>query len=68
MHTLLLKNGSELGRTFAGSDASNWGQMGSVTIVTQLEKGDTVYAKQMNGPIGDLHGDFYCSFSGVKIY
>ena len=67
MHTLLLKNGNEIGRTFAGSDASNWGQMGSVTIVTQLDKGDEVYAKQMAGRTGDLHGELYCSFSGVKI-
>ena len=68
MHTQLVKNGNEIGRTFAGSDAANWAQMGSVTIVTQLEKGDEVYAKQMAGMTGDLHGDLYCSFSGVKIY
>ena len=41
--------------------------MGSVTIVAHLEKGDEVYAKQMHGVTGDLHGDLYCSFSGVKI-
>ena len=65
VHTQLVKNG--IGRVFAGSDAANWAQMGSVTVVTNLEKGDEVYSKQMAGVTGDLYGELYCSFSGVKM-
>ena len=65
VYTHLIKNGIEIGRIFAGSDASNWGQMGSVTIVTYLEKGEEVYLKEIG--TGYLHGNLYCSFSGAKI-
>ena len=43
--------------------------MGSVTIVTYLEKGDVVYSKQMSVPgrTGHYAGALYCSFSGAKI-
>ena len=64
---LLVKNGIDIGRVFAGSDVASWSQMGSVTIVTYLEKGDEVFSKQMTGYTGDLNGDLFCSFSGVKI-
>ena len=67
VHTQLVKNGVEIGRVFAGSEVAHWPQMGSVTIVTYLEKGDVVYSKQMSGLTGSLHGAMYCSFSGAKI-
>lgn len=65
VHTLLVKNGTEIGRIFA--DAVHYGQMGTITVVTHLEKGAEVYAKQMPGITGNMHGGHYCSFSGVLI-
>ena len=67
VHTLLVKNEIEIGRVFAGSDIAKWTSLGSVTVVTQLEKGDEVYAKQMDGTTGILYGGLYCSFTGVKL-
>ena len=71
MHTQVVKNGVEIGRVFAGSEVARWPQMGSVTIVTYLEKEDLVYSKQMSvhvpGRSGHYHGGLYCSFSGAKI-
>ena len=55
----------QLMRIFAGDAAAVYGQMGTVTVNTQLTKGDEVYAREMPSQTGHVHGGSYCSFTGV---
>ena len=66
-HIQLMRNEVEIGRIFAGDVAAAYGQMGTVTVNTQLTKGDEVYAREMPSLTGHVHGDSYCSFSGVLL-
>ena len=52
---------------FAGSDVAGWPQSGSCTVTTHLAEGDEVYAREFPGHTGHLHGDSFCSFSGVLL-
>ena len=66
-HIQLMKNKDEIGRVFAGDAVAAYGQMGSVTVVTQLAEGDEVYAREFPSLTGYVHGDDYSSFSGVLL-
>ena len=65
-HIQLMRNEVEIGRIFTG-DVAVYGQMGTVTVNTQLTKGDEVYAREKLSRTGHVHGDSYCSFSGVLL-
>ena len=62
-----MKNTEEIGRIFAGSDATGWPQAASCTVTTHLSEGDEVYAREFPEYTGHLHGDSFCSFSGVLL-
>ena len=66
-HIQLMRNEVEIGRIYAGDTVAASGQMGTVTVNTQLTKGDEVYAREMPSLSGHVHGDSYCSFSGVLL-
>lgn len=66
-HIQLMKNDVELGRIFAGSEIATWVQTGAVTIATHLTEGDEVYTREFPDHTGHLHGNNYCSFSGVLL-
>ena len=66
-HIQLMKNKDEIGRVFAGDIVAAQGQMGSVTVVTQLAEGDEVFAREFPSNTGYVHGGDYSSFSGVLL-
>lgn len=66
-HIQLMRGNSELGRIFAGDVVAAHGQMGSVTVTTQLTEGEEVYCREFPGNTGHVHGDSYSSFSGVLL-
>ena len=66
-HIQLMKKNDEIGRVFAGDIVAAYGQMGSVTVVTQLAEGDEVYAREFPSNTGYVHGSDYSSFSGVLL-
>lgn len=66
-HLQLLKNGNEFNRAYCGSDASNWGNVGSITTFTHQEKGDEVYVRAFSRPVSNLYGNSWTSFSAGLI-
>ena len=66
-HIQLMKNNGEIGRVYAGDIVAAYGQMGSVTVVTQLAEGDEVYARELPSNTGYVYGNDYSSFSGVLL-
>ena len=64
----LMKGETELGRVFAGDIVARYGQMGTITANTRLAKGDEVFARELAGNTGYVHGDNYSSFTGVLLY
>ena len=66
VHPVLFKNGIEIGRTFAGSNASDWLACGSISKMTYLEKDDHVYVKEINlsGYTANMYGNAFTSFAG----
>ena len=67
-HIQLMRGNSELGRIFAGDAVAAYGQMGSVTVTTQLTEGEEVYCREFPGNTGHVHGDSYSSFSGILLF
>ena len=65
-HPVLFKNGVEIGRTFAGSNASDCPECGSFSRLTYLNKGDQVYVKEIEakGYIANVYGNGFTSFAG----
>ena len=66
-HIQLMKGETELGRVFAGDIVARYGQMGTITVNTRLAKGDEVFARELAGNTGYVHGDNYSSFTGVLL-
>lgn len=66
-HIQLMKNDTELGRAFAGSEVANWAQTGAIAIAEHLTEGDEVYTREFPGLTGHLLGENYCSFSGILL-
>ena len=66
VHPVLIKNGVEIGRTFAGTHASEWPASGSVSKLTYLETNDQVYVKEigLSGYVANVYGNSFTSFSG----
>ena len=62
-----MKGETELGRLFAGDTVARYGQIGTITVNTRLAKGDEVFAREMAGNTGYVHGDRYSSFTGVLL-
>ena len=67
-HIQLMKGETELGRVFTGDIVASYGQMGTITVNTRLAKGDEVFARELAGNTGYVHGDNYSSFTGVLLY
>ena len=67
-HIQLMKGETELGRVFTGDIVASYGQMGTITVNTRLAKGDEVFARELAGHTGYVHGDNYSSFTGVLLY
>ena len=67
-HIQLMKGETELGRLYAGDIVARYGQMGTITVNTRLAKGDEVFARELAGQTGYVHGDNYSSFTGVLLY
>ena len=67
-HIQLMKGETELGRLFAGDTVATSPQMGTITVNTRLAKGDEVFARELAGNTGYVHGANYSSFTGVLLY
>ncbi|KAK3595078.1 hypothetical protein CHS0354_043176 [Potamilus streckersoni] len=61
----LMKNQSYIGRVVAGDSKSDWGDSGSVSVITTMDKGDEVYARSMYN--ANIYGNQWSSFMGVLI-
>ncbi|KAL3853085.1 hypothetical protein ACJMK2_016663 [Sinanodonta woodiana] len=62
VHLSIMKDGVEIGRVFAGS--SSYGS-GSVTVVTVMEKGQAVYAKEWFYKSETIVDDNWAHFTGL---
>ncbi|KAK3595079.1 hypothetical protein CHS0354_043178 [Potamilus streckersoni] len=65
VHLELIKNNSYIGRAVAGNSNSDWGDSGSVSVITTLNKNDEVYVRGMFSV--RIYGDQWSSFMGVLI-
>ena len=68
MHPVLFKNGIEIGRTFAGTHASDWPTCGSISKLTYLDENDQVYVKELSGYSGNVYGLSFTSFAGGLLH
>ena len=66
VHANMMKNGTILGRVFAGDQASGWPDTGAVTVVVDLEKDDDVFVQEYYGNAA-FHGDKFCTFTGFLL-
>ena len=66
-HIQLMKGETELGILFAGDNVAQNGQMGTITVNTRLAKGDEVFARELAGNTGYVHGGSFSSFTGVLL-
>ena len=64
VHPVLIKNGVEIGRIFAGTYASEWPASCSISKLTYLETNDQVYVKELSGYVANVYGNSFTSFSG----
>ena len=63
-----MKGETELGRLFAGDAVAQNAKMGTITVNTRPAKGDEVFARELAGNTGYVHGDNYPSFTGVLLH
>lgn len=68
VHPILFKNGIEIGRTFAGTEASEWPASGSIAKLVYLEENDQVYVKQLSGRTANVYGKSFSSFAGGLLF
>ena len=63
----LMNNTTEVYRILAGDANTNWYEVGSVTLVLKLVKGNVLYVQGRRSP-DYIQGGHMSSFSGVLLY
>ncbi|KAK3601563.1 hypothetical protein CHS0354_027799 [Potamilus streckersoni] len=62
VHLLVMKDNDEIGRLFSGTSSYD---SGSVTVVTVMDKGQTVYIKTQPNYTETVLGDYWATFTGL---